>query len=368
MDLFDLAVANKLAGGGGGGGDIDVDSLTVTENGKYTASAGHAYSPVTVSVPQGVFPSGTSQITSNGIYDVSNFASASVNVPGIVPSGTSSITANGIYDITSFASVDVNVSGGGGGGITADDIAMRTISGVVSGSATNIPNYTFQNCSQITGANFSNVISIGASAFMSCYALSIASFTSVSFISDYAFASCRNLITASFPNLISINGNAFKSCSSLTTVNFPNATKLGTRTFDTCSNLTEVNIPKLSAVSTYAFCSCYKLKRVDFPALTSRVEGNAFQACSALSVANLGTVPQIYGSYNFSDCKNLKEVYLLYSSVVSLSNSNAFAGTPMATSGFGFWGSIYVPASLVDSYKTATNWSYYSNRITSYVE
>ena len=64
MDLFDLAVANKLAGDGGGGGDIDVDSLTVTENGKYTASAGHAYSPVTVSVPQGVFPSGTSPIQS----------------------------------------------------------------------------------------------------------------------------------------------------------------------------------------------------------------------------------------------------------------------------------------------------------------
>ena len=149
MDLYNLVVSAKLTkGGGGGGGDIDVDALTVTENGTYTASSGHAYSPVTVSVPQsGITPTGTSNITANGIYDVTNFASASVSVPtGVFPSGTSSITANGIYDITNFASVDVNVSGGGGGGFTADDIAMRTISGVVSGSATNIGSYAFGYC------------------------------------------------------------------------------------------------------------------------------------------------------------------------------------------------------------------------------
>lgn len=36
--------------GGGGGGDITVESLTVTENGTYTAQEGKAYSPVTVNV------------------------------------------------------------------------------------------------------------------------------------------------------------------------------------------------------------------------------------------------------------------------------------------------------------------------------
>lgn len=87
MDLYNLVLSAKLSKGGGD--EPVIEALSVTENDTYTAPSGvDGYSPVTV------------------------------NVPGIVPSGTSSITANGIYDITNFASVDVNVSGGGGGSDT----------------------------------------------------------------------------------------------------------------------------------------------------------------------------------------------------------------------------------------------------------
>ena len=257
--------------------------VTVTENGKYTASAGHAYSPVTVSVPQGVFPSGTSQITSNGIYDVSNFASASVNVPqptgtsvitsnglynvtdfsqasvsvptGITPSGTSSITANGIYDITSFASVDVNVSGGGG-----DD----TFNAVIARSYSEHLTFT------------GNLIGM------------------------YAFTSCK-----------------------LTAINAPNAVWISASAFLGCSKLSEASFPKCELLG-----------------------GSAFRSCSSLM-----------------------SLYFLGSSIPAMNNSNTFISTPMSASTYtGSFGSIYVPASLVDSYKTATNWSYYSSRITSYVE
>lgn len=289
MDLFDLAVANKLAGGGGGGGDIDVDALTVTENGKYTASAGHAYSPVTVSVPQGVFPSGTSQITSNGIYDVSNFASASVNVPqptgtsvitsnglynvtdfsqasvsvptGITPSGTSSITANGIYDITSFASVDVNVSGGGGGW-TAEDLLFRSISGSFTTSARSIYTCAFQECFNLTEITFTNLSTLSPSALYKCSSLSTAT-----------------LIQATSNNPIGIGTSAFRSCI------------------------------------------------------------------------------------------NLVSVIIKGVSVATVQQTNAFMGTPISQSSYlGYFGSIYVPSSLVDTYKSAANWSAYSSRITAIVE
>lgn len=41
------------AGGGGGGADIEVEAVTFTENGTFTAPEGKAYSPVTVNVPTG---------------------------------------------------------------------------------------------------------------------------------------------------------------------------------------------------------------------------------------------------------------------------------------------------------------------------
>lgn len=55
-DLTENAVVFILddesdSGGGEGGGDITVESLSVTENGTYTAPSGKAYSPVTVNVP-----------------------------------------------------------------------------------------------------------------------------------------------------------------------------------------------------------------------------------------------------------------------------------------------------------------------------
>lgn len=260
MDLYNLVLSAKLIKGeGGGGGDIDVDPLTVTENGVYSASSGHAYSPVTVSVPQsGITPTGTKSIDANGVYDVTDFASANVSVPtGVFPSGTSAITSNGIYDITDFASVDVNVSGGGGGDHDAEDaLIMRTLSGA------------YEN---------SRVTSIGS----------------------YAFQSCHSLTTASFPNATSINGSVFYGC----------------------SLIAEMWLPKVS----------------------------------------------IIGARAFAGCSNLMSVYLLNNSVIRLAQGNEFDSTPIKVSSYtGSFGSIYVPASLVDSYKSGPYWSVISDRITAY--
>lgn len=100
------------------GQSVDVESLSVTENGTYTAPTGKAYSPVAVSVPPNV---GAKIIQANGNYSASSdnldgYSSVSVSVSPNV--GTKSITENGTYaasgdNLDGYSSVTVNVPSGG---------------------------------------------------------------------------------------------------------------------------------------------------------------------------------------------------------------------------------------------------------------
>lgn len=84
-------------------------------------------------------PTGTVSITQNGTVDVTNYASASVNVQsGITPTGTINITTNGTYDVTEFASAAVNVPGTDTSDATATaaDIASGKTAYIATGKAT----------------------------------------------------------------------------------------------------------------------------------------------------------------------------------------------------------------------------------------
>lgn len=101
-------------------GDIDVEyvaptpslvSKNIAANGTYAAASDNAdgYSEVVVDVP-GIVPSGSKSITANGVHDVSQYASADVDVPvGVFPSGSLNITENGTYDVTDKAQAVVAV-------------------------------------------------------------------------------------------------------------------------------------------------------------------------------------------------------------------------------------------------------------------
>ena len=68
----------------------------------------------------------------------------------------------------------------------------------------------------------------------------------------------------------------------------------------------------------------------------------------------------------FAACPSLKSLYLRLdgSIITTLQQSTAFASTPIADSSYlGEYGSIYVNASLLEKYKSATNWVQYSDRL-----
>ena len=61
------------------------------------------------SIPVGIDPEGTKEISANGEFNVREFESVNVNVPGATTKDKLDVTENGEYNIAEYAKVDVNV-------------------------------------------------------------------------------------------------------------------------------------------------------------------------------------------------------------------------------------------------------------------
>ena len=158
--------------------------------------------------------------------------------------------------------------------------------------------------------------------------------TNATSIGSYAFQSCYSLSQVSLPICSYIWGNVFEKCSSLSQVNLPMCSYIGTGALGHCKSLSQVSIPVCSYIGVTAFAYCISLSQLSLP------------VCS------------IIRDYAFIGCSSLNMITIRYSGVCSL-GLNTFESTKITSS----TGSIYVPASLVDAYKSAENWSVYSNII-----
>lgn len=139
----------------------------------------------------------------------------------------------------------------------------------------------------------------------------------------------------------------------LTEVNDNTVTSVCEYAFYYHPQLTSIVLPLVTSVGKYAFQSCFQLTSIYLPLVTS-VGIGAFQTCYKLTSIDLPLVTSV-GSVMFQSCTNLSCVILRAETVCALSSSNAFGGTPFASGKAG--GTLLVPRALVDSYKTATNWS-----------
>ena len=278
-----------------------------------------------------------------------------------------SISENGVYTASegyAFSPVTVDVTSGGGGGITADDIAMRTISGVVSGSASFIAQYAFYQCFSLTAASFPACTHIGASAFQACSSLTAASFPACTHIGASAFQACSSLTAASFPACTYIGTSAFQDCRSLTAVSFPACTSIGSYVFYNCRSLTAASFPACTHIGASAFQDCRSLTAVSFPACT-HIGSYVFYNCSSLTAASFPACVSV-GASTFRGCYHLESAYFFGTSVPTL-GANAFTSTPIGgySASLGRYGSVFVRESLYSAFITATNWSSIASRIVS---
>ena len=166
----------------------------------------------------------------------------------------------------------------------------------------------------------------------------------------------RDILYVSLPNCTSVSMDTFRTCFNLTSISLPMCENLGSNAFQDCESLSQVSLPMCSYIGNNVFVYCNSLTQVSLP-VCSYIGENAFYTCESLSQVSLPVCSYI-GENAFQDCSLLSIITIGYSGVCSLAY-DVFNGTPIA---YGT-GSIYVPASLVDAYKTAENWSYFSTQI-----
>ena len=145
--------------------------------------------------------------------------------------------------------------------------------------------------------------------------------------------SITGVIAEDLEGTTSIGNYSFSDCSSLTSITIPNGvTSIGVQAFYNCSSLTSITIPNgVTIIQRQSFRDCTSLTNIIIPDSVTFIGSAAFVGCMGLtSITILATTPQTMNIGAFDNTNNCP---------------------------------IYVPAESVETYKTATNWSAYANRI-----
>ena len=202
---------------------------------------------------------------------------------------------------------------------------------------TTIPQYTYCETSNLALTSLpEGLTSIDTSAFYNCSNLTLTSLPEgLTSIGGSAFNNCPNLALTSLPEgLTSIGGSAFNNCTNLALTSLPEGlTSIDTSAFYNCSNLALTSLPEgLTSIGTSAFYRCFNITHMRCPATLISIGAAAFSSAP------------------------LKALILPGGTLVSLANTNAINGINSVN------GYIYVPKSLIDDYKVATNWATFADR------
>lgn len=155
---------------------------------------------------------------------------------------------------------------------------------------------------------------------------------------EAAFQKCYSLKRLICDGLEKINSNVFNGDKAL--IDFgdtSNITYIGIQAFMACTALTSLKLPSVTSLGRSAFSGCTGLAKIDIGEKFSTIDGGVFYGCSHLETLILRKP----------------------SSVVKLSYVAALNNSGIASKK----GYVYVPAALLESYKTATNWVSFASQL-----
>lgn len=243
----------------------------------------------------------------------------------------SAIIAKGI-DVTeddtfrSYASKIQEIQGGTVEGYTPNEIAQSLVSGNLFFTTDVIGAYSFYNDLGITGVDAPNAVTIGT----------------------YAFYNIKNIISLNIPIVTTIGNYAF-TAPTIQSLDLPLCTSIGTNCFTNCPSITSLNLPVVTAIPTSSF-GYLSVSRLVFPEAKS-IGNSSLTNSKTLEFVDLPKCTAI-ANYGLRNNAKLGTLILRSETICSLSNY-ALNSTKI----FNKKGYVYVPASLIDSYKGATNWS-----------
>lgn len=142
----------------------------------------------------------------------------------------------------------------------------------------------------------------------------------------------------------------------ITSIDIPTATYVGAYACYGCKALESINLPMVTSIGEYAFRYCSALVSANLMSLTN-VGKYAFRDCSALETVDISSAITIE-NHAFQDCTALISLILRSETMCTLSAKAGISPTPIEE-GTGY---IYVPAALLETYKSATNWSAYAEQ------
>lgn len=227
-----------------------------------------------------------------------------------------------------------------------DKVLDRSISSITT-NATKLGKYALAYCDKLVTFNGNNIKVLDNYAFYYCTALKNLNVPNLVELGDRSLYYSGVDPTLVFPSLEIMNDGNFEY-SNVETIDAPKLTTIKGRNFYR-SKLQELNAPLMENLPEYFMEEAHYLKRAIFPNCTSVGKAGFYSCGDKTTVIDLGH-PETIGAEAFNYVRG--DVYIRTPTLCTMIAPTKY-----------FSGRFLVPANLVDTYKTADNWSDWADKI-----